>query len=206
METEAKVNLIMKLMGKYLTFKYGEEKIQKFIDSPVFKQYFISPASYRRDYICCYPGGLSDLSIQTFKNMWWLLNVNKSNGRNLKDKFKIDEESIVLVSLFYNLGKVGSYDSIKNIVIPYFFDWSQYECKVNNDLVKIPVHLRSINLLSIYGIIPDETECQAIMSVGERNATMADYDEEPLSTYLKMANRMAIDLLRVNQKRGVDKT
>ena len=194
MEHEKKLEIILKLCDKYL-LPLCEKGIPEFINSSVFTEYMMAPASYRKDYVGCYDGGLSELSLLTFKNYWHTINNMKYDKVKLGDKYVMFTSSVVKISLFSQLGKVGSWDGYK--VNKYYYDRDEYgNFKVNNDLVNIPVSVRSIKILNDFDIKLSEAEYQAIMSINENGMTLNDYKEEALTTYLKTSHRMAIDMMR----------
>jgi hypothetical protein len=117
---------------------------------------FEAPASAKLSYHNCFVGGLAEHSLRVYSNL-----------RKLRDAFAPDitDDSIIIVSLFHDLGKIGSVDQ------PYFLpqesDWfreknGEYYIR-NKNLDYMGTAHRSLRLLTQYGIQLTDDEYKAIM-------------------------------------------
>jgi len=119
---------------------------------------FEAPASANLSYHNCCVGGLAEHSLRVYKNL-----------RTLVKEFGEDEgishDSIVLVALFHDLGKVGSIDD------PYFIDqdndWYRDNrgepYKINPKLEFLGGAQRSLRILGQFDVPTTEAEYKAIL-------------------------------------------
>lgn len=116
---------------------------------------FEAPASHNQEYHNCCVGGLAEHSLRVYKNL-----------RTLRDAFApdISDNSIALVALFHDLGKVGSIDT--PYYIPKDSSWHNdrgimYEH--NPALDFLGGAQRSIRLLQQFNVPLTEEEYKAIL-------------------------------------------
>jgi hypothetical protein len=146
-------------------------------------KFFTAPASSRLDFHSCFPGGLARHSLYTIKNMLKLI-----------DAFKIidySKESVILVSLFHDIGKIG--DIEEDYYIPQddsYWKRRGYLYKINERLSKTPVNIISLYLLQHYNIPISMGEYQAIYSLTERKDTFRE--EYNLTALLQWADKWSI--------------
>lgn len=134
----------------------GEYNWNVFYYSKVGKRFFEAPASAKVQYHNCYPGGLVEHSLRVYGNL-----------RYMATKFLPyhDEKELRIVSLFHDVGKVGTLDH------PYFLlnenKWRAENLgeyyTINSDLLYMDSAQRSIFLLNTLGITLTEVEYQAIL-------------------------------------------
>lgn len=145
--------------------------------------FFTAPASSRIDFHSCFPGGLARHSLLVMKNMVKLI-----------DKFQItdyDKESVILVSLFHDLGKIGNgEEEYYTVQDDSYWKRRGYLYKVNEKLVKIPINVISLYLLQKYNITTTFKEYESIYSLMTKDYNFReDYNLTPL---LQWADRWAI--------------
>lgn len=119
---------------------------------------FEAPASHNLSYHNCCVGGLAEHSLRVYNNLKTLVReFGKGEG--------ITHDSIVLVALFHDLGKVGSKD--EPYYIPEDNDWQRDErgahYKHNPKLEFLGGAQRSIRVLTEYGVPLTEAEYKAIL-------------------------------------------
>jgi hypothetical protein len=166
-ETELLVEQLTKNMDKFKNFvqsKIEEPRLSKFVQliNDLQDRIMLCPSNPRLEQSGCYEGGLVDNAIQTLSIMVKLRDIYKQYD-------EITAESLVVVSLFHDLGKIG------NEAISYFrpieSDWhksklGQYYEIVPQSSYMAPC-LRSLWWLNKYGIVLTEEEFYAISSLNK---------------------------------------
>ena len=120
------------------------------------ERFFTAPASHNLAYHNCFPCGLAEHSLRVYTNL-----------RKLRDAFApdISDDSIILVALFHDLGKVGSRDV--DYYIPETDKWWQENrgqyCKHNPELQFLGGAQRSLRVLGQFGVPTTEEEYKAIL-------------------------------------------
>ena len=120
------------------------------------ERFWFCPASNKVMYHSCYPGGLMEHSLRVYGHL-----------KHLVVKFgdDITDESVKMVALFHDIGKVGTIDD------PYFIpqenEWRRDnlgEIYLHNDeLVFLDTAQRSIRTLEHFGVKLTDDEYQAIL-------------------------------------------
>lgn len=168
---------ILKLL-KIVSFE-RRKNILKMFDE-IGLTFFSAPASSRIDYHSCFPGGLARHSLFVMKNMIKLI-----------DKFQIqdyDKESIILVALFHDLGKIGNGE--EEYYLPQddsYWKRRGYLYKINERLAKIPVNIISLYLLQKYNINVSFKEYESLYSITNKGYTFKEeYNLTPLLQWSDM--------------------
>jgi 23S rRNA maturation-related 3'-5' exoribonuclease YhaM len=102
-----RINGLIDMMGD------KNKNIKKMMDV-IGDRFLTAPASFRVTCHNCCVGGLADHSLRVYNNM---VTLAKSFGEDL------DRDSIILVALFHDLGKVGSLS--QDYYIPQDSTWHQ---------------------------------------------------------------------------------
>ena len=169
--------------------KTGErsESILRMADS-LGERIIMCPAFDKSEHLTCRPGGLMEYSLATFKNLRALTSTFDED---------ISLESIIIVSLFHNIGKIGDPDGE-----PYFIEqdsqWHREKLgqlyKYNPDIAKMTHPHRSLFILQRYNIALTDREWVAILTSGGQG-----YDEnkfynglpDRLTFFLQTASHMS---------------
>lgn len=118
----------------------------------------LAPASARSDRHNAFPGGLIDHSLRVLLNA---SAVAKSMS------VQVPKKSIVLCSLFHDLGKVGVPDTDGDFYVPQTDSWRRTklgeEYTYNNSIIRMPHAHRSLFILQHYGVCLTNEEFVAIM-------------------------------------------
>jgi hypothetical protein len=141
----------------------------------------LSPYSTRVEYGGCFEGGLVETSLRVFSYMAKALTVFEP---------KVSKRSIILVSLFHNIGKTGTEEEK-----PYFIeeksDWHRTKLgqyyNINPVFTNHSPSQISLYLLAKYGIAVNLEEWQAIASL----AFEPNLNDTILSTLLKTATKIS---------------
>jgi hypothetical protein len=110
----------------------------------------LAPASSRVEHHSCFPGGLVDHSLRVLHHAIRLMKVYE---------LSLPKESVILTSLFHDLGKVGN-ETI-DYYIPQRSDWHRDKGMLyenNTDLQYMTVPHRSLYLLQRFNIPLDYNE------------------------------------------------
>lgn len=157
-EIEKYVKFVEKIIEDNFINKERKEKVLKMLEE-IGDRYFLSPASSKKEFHCAFPGGLVQHSINILKLMFKMCET-----LDLKDE--ISKESLVLVSLFHDLGKVGSLKEL--YYVEQTDEWRKNKLgeyyTINKNLNDGLTHAqRSIRLLSQFGIeLTDEEYCSIL--------------------------------------------
>lgn len=152
------------------------------------ERYALCPASHQKQYFSAFPGGLCFHNLNVYENIKKFASTMSNN--------EFSNESLLIVSLFHDLGKVG--DVLKDLYLPQISDWHRkrgimYE--LNPDIQYMKTAHRSLYLLQFYEIMLTQNEYLAIllnaMHHDEANRSYA-YKENELSYVLYFADMWAI--------------
>lgn len=123
----------------------------------------LAPASTKRDYTCCHPGGLVEHSLRVLQNAAKLRQVY-----NLTDS--LAAQSIILCSLFHDIGKVGT--ESKEYYVDNNSEWHRDKLGVYYNVADrfqhIPVSQLSLYILSKNNVEIDIDEWYAVSMVGSK--------------------------------------
>jgi hypothetical protein len=118
---------------------------------------FEAPASHNLAYHNCFVGGLAEHSLRVYGNLMKL-----RDAYNVSD---ISDDSIILVALFHDLGKVGSMDT--DYYITQDSEWHRENrgdyYKHNPALEFLGGAQRSLRVLGQFGVPTTEAEYKAIL-------------------------------------------
>lgn len=146
-------NLFIKICGR---LGDRSENIMKMIDH-LGDRLLMCPASSRLSYHCAHPGGLIEHSLNVLRNTKKLVEVYELD---------IQSESMIIASLFHDLGKVGDLNE------PYYIeqdsDWHREKLgqmyKINEEIQSMPNAERGLWLLQHFGVQLTLNEWIAIRS------------------------------------------
>jgi hypothetical protein len=148
------------------------------------------PASSRKSFHDCYPGGLVEYSLRVLRNAKQL---------NTQYDFSCSEESMILVCLFHAIGKAGDLDG--PFYVPQESEWHREKLgqmfKTSDEIVPMSWNDRSLFLLQHFDVEIQQDEWIAIrMCDGVYRQSTSSYyggHEEPgLATLLEMAVKLAV--------------
>ena len=121
----------------------------KMVDS-LGEQLALCPASSRKDYHNCMPGGLVDHSLRVLTNSMKLV---KSFGWN------VPKDSLIISCLFHDLGKVGLANddgTVSDYYIPQESDWHREKLgelyKYNKEMQYMSTPQRSVHMCQQFGL------------------------------------------------------
>lgn len=159
------------LTPEEITENFGkfEEFIQKISDDrkePALKmvetlgeRLALCPASGRTDYHNCFPGGLVEHSIRV---LGFALKLRKMLEISSND---VPTNSLILVCLFHDLGKIGDLDD--DYYVPQDSGWHRDKLgelyKINRDMTYMTVPHRSVWLCQHFGIQLTKEEMVGIL-------------------------------------------
>lgn len=153
---------LFKTQVSKLGVKGGE--ILSYVDSNS-ERIMLAPASTKRDYTCCHPGGLVEHSLRVLQNVAKLRQVY-----NLTDS--VTASSVILCSLFHDIGKVGTEN--KEYYVDNTSDWHRDKLGIYYNVADrfqhIPVSQLSLYILSKNNVEIDIDEWYAISGVGSKAA------------------------------------
>jgi len=130
----------------------GMEKMIEEIGDRLFE----APASNKLEYHNCFVGGLAEHSLRVYGNL-----------KALRDIFQpsLSDDSIILVALCHDLGKVGSIDA--PYYVPNDSDWHKENLGVyynhNKNMSYLAVSQRSLRLLNHFNVPLSDDEYKAIL-------------------------------------------
>jgi hypothetical protein len=123
----------------------------------------LAPASTKRDYTSCHPGGLVEHSLRVLQNAAKLRQVY-----NLTDS--VSTQSVILCSLFHDIGKVGT--ESKEYYVDNASDWHRDKLGVYYNVADrfqhIPVSQLSLFILSQNKVEIDIDEWYAVSMIGSK--------------------------------------
>lgn len=148
----------------------------------------ICPASVHIDYHNAFHGGLIDHSLRV------LANANKiAKATNVA----VDTESLILVCLFHDIGKLGSLD--EELMIEQMGSYQRdrgWRFEYNTKIQFMSVPHRSLYLLQHFGVKLTEEEFLAILLSSETNNNSEEFvhynlKEPSLAMLVKMADQLS---------------
>ena len=162
-------------------------------------RYFIAPAALKKDYHSCFPSGLAYHSLNVTK-LALTLNEALETG--------VSNDSIVIVGLLHDLGKIGSVGENPK---PYCKDqtssWHRDklgQLYIYNDELKdgLTVPQRSLRILQAYGVDLSDSEYTAILYHDglylEQNRTPeCMYSKDALMRIIQMADSYSALVLEI---------
>lgn len=123
----------------------------------------LAPASTKRDFTCCHPGGLVEHSLRVLQNTAKLRQVY-----NLSDS--VPTQSVILCSLLHDLGKVGT--ESKEYYVDNTSDWHRDKLGIYYNVADrfqhIPVSQLSLHIISQNKVEIDIDEWYAISMIGNK--------------------------------------
>lgn len=187
-QIESTISLVDKLVDKYIS-EPRKSQVESFLNDKGHL-YFEAPASSKERYHSSYPGGLAKHSINVYKNL-----------RKLNTAFEcgFSEESMLIASLFHDLGKAMSSDLKTPHYLDNVDDWQKkrgINYNYNENEMYMTNHLRSIYILSQAKIDLSAEEFMAIyLNDGQYVQENRPYamKECALALYLHMADRLACE-------------
>ena len=193
MSDEKKIQETIDLVGQIIEARVSttrKKKILEMLEGDYGVLYFTAPASSRDAYHYNWPGGLAQHSINVYKNL-----------RKLNEAFdqKFSEESMVIVSLFHDIGKASTSELDKPFYSPQTEEWRLkrgWTHEFTPDPVYMPTHVRSIFVLQHFGIVLTPDEFTAIyLNDGQYADENKPYrlKECPLALMTHMADRIALE-------------
>ena len=156
---------LFKVQVSKLSSKGGT--ILNYVDNNA-ERIMLAPASTKRDYTCCHPGGLVEHSLRVLQNAAKLRQVY-----NLTDS--IATQSVILCSLFHDIGKIGTQS--KEYYVDNTSAWHRDKLGVYYNIADrfqhVPVSQLSLFTLSQNKVEIDIDEWYAMSVVGNK-ATRED--------------------------------
>lgn len=133
------------------------EPVAKMLEAVGEERICLAPASSRVKYHNCFPGGLVDHSLRVLGNAFRLC---KTFG------WEVPRESLILVCLLHDLGKVGGANEGEDYYLEETSDWHRDKLgqryKYNEDIQYMPHAERSLFTLQRFGIPLSQEEYVAI--------------------------------------------
>lgn len=149
---------------KTQTLKLGSKagNLPEFLDKNS-ERIMLAPASTKREYTCCHPGGLVEHSLRVLQNVAKLRQVY-----NLTET--ISTSSVILVSLFHDIGKVGTDN--KDYYVDNTSDWHRDKLGIYYNVAErfqhIPASQLSLMQLAKQNVEIDMDEWYAISTIGAK--------------------------------------
>lgn len=154
-----------------------------------------APASSRKQFHACYPGGLVDHTLRVVKNALTL--------RSTFDVFsQLSTESVLFAAIFHDFGKVGQPGPEgADYYVPEESDWHRDKLgrlyNLNEDIQFMSNVDHTMRILLHYGIKPTEEEYLAIrLNDGPYEKANEKYAmrEPTLAVLIHMADRLACEM------------
>jgi hypothetical protein len=118
----------------------------------------LAPASSKLSHHCAFPGGLVEHSLRVLNVAYQLVKATNMN---------VNRQSLVLVALFHDLGKLGYAEEGTDYYVPQDSQWHRDKLgemyKTNNDIQFMTVPHRSLFILQEFGVKLTSEEYVAIM-------------------------------------------
>lgn len=167
-----------------------KEAICKMLSGEFGELFFTAPASSKEEYHGCFPGGLIEHSLGVYRNL-----------RKLNTSFncKFNEESMLLVSLFHDIGKSCCTDLKTHFYTPSDDEWKKNKgwiYEYNTKGIYMPTHQRSMFVLQYFGIKLTSEEYQSVLlNDGMYLQENRGYGlkECSLALFLHMADRISLE-------------
>jgi len=157
------------------------------------ERYAVCPASTRRDFFSCFPGGLAYHNLQVMK---WI-----SKFSAIMEKVP-SKETMIKLAVLHHAGKLGSKE--KDYYVRTGSSWHDEKgihYEINKDLQYMKVPHRSIYLATEFGISLSEEEYLAILlqdSLQGGESTGYSYKEPQLALILHNALQWSIKVEKDN--------
>ena len=137
--------------------------IASYVDNNA-ERIMLAPASTKRDYTCCHPGGLVEHSLRVLQNAAKLRQVY-----NLTDS--VSTASVIACSLFHDIGKIGTEN--KEYYIDNTSEWHRDKLGVYYNVADRFQHI-SVSQLSLFTLSQNKVEIDidewyAIATVGNKS-------------------------------------
>ena len=165
------------------------EVFNSWLDGEDTKSLVLAPASTRLDLVCAYPGGLVEHSLRVLMNM-----AKLRTAFGLQDT--VPTKSLVLVSLFHDLGKAGT--ESKDFYIDNDSQWHRDKLgqmyNINEQLHHWTPSQLSLFRLAQLGVQLDKDEWYSISTIGmpkTRGDDVPTNGEPMLSVLLQQAVKLA---------------
>jgi hypothetical protein len=136
------------------------ESALKMVDS-LGEQLAMCPASGRKEYHSSFPGGLVDHSLRVLGNA---MKVTKAFG------WDIPKDSLIISSLFHDIGKVGVAEddgTVTDYYVPQDSDWHREKLgemyKYNKEMQYMTTPQRSVHLCQSFGLRLKQDEYLSIL-------------------------------------------
>jgi hypothetical protein len=145
-------------------------------------RFAVAPASTKLEYVGCFVGGL----------VWHSLNVLRIM-KNLRSSLDLERvisaDSLIVLSLFHDIGKLGNED--EDYYLPQRSEWHRDKLgqlyEINEELNNVSVPIRSLWWMNRYGILLSENELYAIQSLSVRSGEQISFSpslRDPWEAYL----------------------
>lgn len=136
--------------------------ILEFIDSNA-ERIMLAPASTKREFTCCHPGGLIEHSLRVLQN-----SAKLRQAYNLADT--VPTSSVLLVALFHDFGKIGTEN--KEYYVDNASDWHRDKLGIYYNVAERFQHVQ-VNQLSLFQLSKNKVEIDfdewyAISTVGNK--------------------------------------
>ena len=123
----------------------------------------LAPASTRKEFTCCYPGGLVEHSLRVLQNAAKLRQVYGQTE-------SIETNSLILASLYHDIGKVGT--DTKEYYVDNTSDWHRDKLGILYNIADrfqhVPVSQLSLHRLSQNRVEIDIDEWYSISVIGNK--------------------------------------
>lgn len=150
---------------KAQTAKLGSKAgtLCQFLDDNA-ERVMLAPASTRKDFTCCYPGGLVEHSLRVLQNAAKLRQVYAQTE-------SVETNSLILTSLYHDIGKVGT--DTKEYYVDNTSDWHRDKLGIMYNVAErfqhVPVAQLSLYRLSQNRVEIDIDEWYSISVIGNKN-------------------------------------
>jgi len=157
---EQAIDHCMRIIKKYVTDTDRKDQVDRLLEN-FGERMFLAPASTKEDHHSAYKGGLIVHSMRVTQRIFDIC-----NGLGLKND-EVPHESKVIVGIFHDIGKIGSYDGIPHYLTQNS-DWhretlGQYY-KYNEELNDgLTTSQRSIRILTKLGLDLTDSEYISIL-------------------------------------------
>ena len=150
---------------KTQTAKLGTKAgtLLQFLDDNA-ERVMLAPASTKKDFTCCYPGGLVEHSLRVLQNAAKLRQVYAQTE-------SIETNSLILTSLYHDIGKVGT--EAKEYYVDNNSDWHRDKLGIMYNVAERFQHV-SVSQLSLLRLTQNRVEIDidewySISVIGNKN-------------------------------------
>lgn len=182
---EANVKRVMRIVDSFP--KPRAKKVKEMLDSPVGEQFFLAPASTRKNFHNAFPGGLLEHSLTVTDNV---LKIADGLGA-----FQDRRDSLQFAALFHDLGKAG--DGEHPHYVPVKDDWKRNKgelYEVNPECPFMTTGERGVVLLWKFDLQPTYDEMMALRlndGMGARENAPYAFKEPPFALLVHWADHWA---------------